>query len=30
VESYSANEAAQRFYDRLGFKPRSVSLALRL
>jgi ribosomal protein S18 acetylase RimI-like enzyme len=30
VESYSANESAQRFYDRLGFQPRSVSLALRL
>jgi ribosomal protein S18 acetylase RimI-like enzyme len=30
VESYSANRAAQRFYDRLGFEPRSVSRALRL
>jgi ribosomal protein S18 acetylase RimI-like enzyme len=30
VESYAANEAAQRFYERLGFQPRSVSLAMRL
>jgi ribosomal protein S18 acetylase RimI-like enzyme len=30
VDSYSANEAAQRFYERLGFEARSVSRALRL
>jgi GNAT superfamily N-acetyltransferase len=30
VENYAANEAAQRFYERLGFQPRSVSRALRL
>lgn len=30
VESYSANEAAQRFYERVGFQARSVSRALRL
>ena len=30
VETYSANESAQRFYGRLGFEPTSVSLALRL
>jgi GNAT superfamily N-acetyltransferase len=30
VESYSANEATQRLYERLGFEARSVSRALRL
>ena len=30
VESYSAYEAVQRFYERLGFGARSVSRALRL
>jgi ribosomal protein S18 acetylase RimI-like enzyme len=30
VESYFANEAAQHFYERLGFETQSVSRAFRL
>ena len=30
VESYAANDGAQRFYERLGFEPRSVARTLRL
>ena len=29
VESYVANQGAQRFYERLGFQARSVSRTLR-
>jgi GNAT superfamily N-acetyltransferase len=30
VDSYATNEAAQHFYERLGFQPRCVARALRL
>jgi ribosomal protein S18 acetylase RimI-like enzyme len=30
VDSYASNEGAQRFYERLGFEPRSLARALRL